>query len=68
MGRVVITDTVAPKETGAVIEVCSITPTLAAAIACMHNDKPVAPITGPATANGRRLIPLPTGGRGRRKS
>ncbi|AFM18008.1 ribose-phosphate pyrophosphokinase [Mycolicibacterium chubuense NBB4] len=43
LGRVIVTDTVAPKETGAVIEVCSIAPTLAAAIACMHNDKPVPP-------------------------
>lgn len=45
LGRVVVTDTVAPKEAGALIEVCSIAPTLAAAIACMHNDEPVATIT-----------------------
>lgn len=68
LGRVVVTDTVAPKETGAVIEVCSIAPTLAAAIACMHNDEPVAPITGPPTTKGRGLTPLRDRGRGRRSS
>jgi ribose-phosphate pyrophosphokinase len=45
---VLVTDTVAPKEVGTVIEVCSIAPTLAMAIACMHDDKPVEPITGPS--------------------
>ena len=44
--RVLVTDTVAPKEAGALIDVCSIAPTLAMAIACMHNDKPVEPVTG----------------------
>jgi ribose-phosphate pyrophosphokinase len=39
--RVIVTDTVAPKEAGRVIEVCSIAPTLAMAIACLHNDKPL---------------------------
>ena len=53
LGRVLVTDTVAPKEAGTVIEVCSIAPTLAMAIACMHNDKPVAPITGHRTTIGR---------------
>lgn len=51
LGRVVVTDTVAHKGTGDLIEVCSIAPTLAEAIACMHNDKPVAPITA---TNGPR--------------
>ena len=32
----------------------SIAPTLAMAIACMHDDKPVEPITGPPRAIGRR--------------
>ena len=41
LGRVVVTDTVAPKKAAPVIEVCSIAPTLAMAIACMHNDKPI---------------------------
>ena len=53
LGRVLVTDTVAPKEAGAVIDVCSIAPTLAMAIACMHNDKPVTPITGDRTTIGR---------------
>ena len=47
LGRVLVTDTVAPKEAGTTIEVCSIAPMLAMAIACMHDDKPVEPITGP---------------------
>jgi ribose-phosphate pyrophosphokinase len=37
--RVLVTDTVAPKEAGTAIEVCSIAPTLAMALACLHNDK-----------------------------
>ena len=39
--RVLVTDTVAVKTTDAVIQVCSIAPTLAEAIACLHNDKPL---------------------------
>jgi ribose-phosphate pyrophosphokinase len=39
--RVIVTDTVAPKEAGRMIEVCSIAPTLAMAIACLHNDEPL---------------------------
>ena len=42
LGRIVVTDTVAPKQAGSVIEVCSIAPILAAAIARMHEDEPVA--------------------------
>ncbi len=41
LGRVLVTDTVAPKEADTVIEVCSIAPMLAMAIASMHDDKPV---------------------------
>ena len=40
-GRVLVTDTVAPKDAGPVIGVCSVAPTLAMAIACMHDDKPI---------------------------
>ena len=39
--RVLVTDTVAPRDAGAVIQVCSIAPTLAEAIACLHNDTPL---------------------------
>jgi ribose-phosphate pyrophosphokinase len=39
--RVLVTDTVAVKTAGTLIQVCSIAPTLAAAIACLHNDKPL---------------------------
>jgi ribose-phosphate pyrophosphokinase len=39
--RVLVTDTVAVKTADALIEVCSIAPTLADAIACLHNDKPL---------------------------
>ena len=41
LGRVLITDTVAPKDAGTVIRVCSIAPTLATAIACLHDDQPL---------------------------
>ena len=68
LGRVVVTDTVAPKETGGLIEVCSIAPMLAAAIACMHNDEPVVPITGSAATNGRRTSLRGGDGRIRRRS
>lgn len=61
LGRVVVSDTVAPKESGGLIEVRSIAPTLAAAIASMHNDNPVEPAVptksrGPTSAcgSGRR--------------
>ncbi|HXY65176.1 MAG TPA: hypothetical protein VEI45_12715 [Mycobacterium sp.] len=37
--RVLVTDTVAVKTAGTLIQVCSIAPTLAAAIACLHTDK-----------------------------
>lgn len=39
--RVLVTDTVAPRDAGTVIQVCSIAPTLAEAIACLHNDTPL---------------------------
>ncbi len=39
--RVLVTDTVAVKTAGTLIQVCSVAPTLAAAIACLHNDKPL---------------------------
>jgi ribose-phosphate pyrophosphokinase len=39
--RVLVTDTVAPKQGIAAIRVCSIAPMLAAAIACLHNDRPL---------------------------
>jgi ribose-phosphate pyrophosphokinase len=39
--RILVTDTVAPKGWGAAIQVCSIAPTLAGAIACLHSDKPL---------------------------
>lgn len=39
--RVLVTDTVAPKDTGTVIEVCSVAPTLAMAIAHLHADQPL---------------------------
>ena len=68
LGRVLVTDTVAPKEAGTVIEVCSIAPMLAMAIACMHDDKPVEPITGPPKAIGRRPAALIGRGRGRPSS
>jgi len=39
--RVLVTDTVAPRDAGTAIEVCSIAPALAQAIACLHGDKPL---------------------------
>ena len=39
--RVLVTDTVAVKNAGTLIRVCSIAPTLADAIACLHTDKPL---------------------------
>ncbi|MCI4674974.1 ribose-phosphate diphosphokinase [Candidatus Mycolicibacterium alkanivorans] len=48
LGRVLVTDTVAPKQAPTVIEVCSIAPTLAAAIACLHNDQPLHQSPAPA--------------------
>lgn len=39
--RIVVTDTVAPKDWGTAIQVYSIAPTLAGAIACLHSDKPL---------------------------
>jgi ribose-phosphate pyrophosphokinase len=39
--RVLVTDTVAPRDAGSAIDVCSIAPTLAQAIACLHGDKPL---------------------------
>ncbi|MGZ6880393.1 MAG: ribose-phosphate diphosphokinase [Mycobacteriaceae bacterium] len=39
--RGLVTDTVAPKSAAGVIEVCSIAPTLALAIACLHSDTPL---------------------------
>jgi ribose-phosphate pyrophosphokinase len=39
--HVLVTDTVAVKTTGSLIRVCSIAPTLADAIACLHADKPL---------------------------
>ena len=54
LGRVLVTDTVAPKEAGTVIEVCSIAPILSMAVAAMHDDKPVEPITGSPRTIGRR--------------
>ena len=39
--RVLVSDTVAPKVATAAIKVCSVAPTLAEAIACMHNDQPL---------------------------
>jgi phosphoribosylpyrophosphate synthetase len=65
LGRVLVTDTVTPKEAPTVIEVCSIASTLAMAIACMHDDKPVTPITGLATVIGRRPSKLFRRGLGR---
>jgi ribose-phosphate pyrophosphokinase len=68
LGRVLVTDTVAPKDAGTVIEVCSIAPTLAMAIACMHDDKPVEPIMGPPKMIGRRPTALLGRGRGQPSS
>jgi len=39
--RVLVTDTVAVKTAGTLIRVCSIAPTVADAIACLHTDKPL---------------------------
>jgi ribose-phosphate pyrophosphokinase len=39
--RVLVTDTVAVKTAGTFVGVCSIAPTLADAIACLHADKPL---------------------------
>ncbi len=39
--RVVVTDTVAPKDAAPPIRVCSVAPMLAEAIACLHGDEPV---------------------------
>ena len=39
--RVHVTDTVAVKTAGTLIRVCSIAPTVADAIACLHTDKPL---------------------------
>ncbi|MBS4730702.1 ribose-phosphate pyrophosphokinase [Mycobacterium sp. SM1] len=39
--RIIVTDTVAPKDGGTLIRVCSIAATLARAIACLHADKPL---------------------------
>ncbi len=39
--RVLVTDIVAVKTAGTLIRVCSIAPTLADAIACLHTDKPL---------------------------
>ena len=41
LGRVLVTDTVAHKDAGTVIEVCSVGSTLAMAIAYLHDDKAV---------------------------
>jgi ribose-phosphate pyrophosphokinase len=68
LGRVLVTDTVAPKQADTVIEVCSIAPTIAMAIAYMHDDKPVEPITGPPKAIGRRPTALIGRERGRPSS
>jgi ribose-phosphate pyrophosphokinase len=68
LGRVLVTDTVAPKQADTVIEVCSIAPTIAMAIAYMHDDKPVEPITGPPKAIGRRPTALDGRRRGRPSS
>ena len=68
LGRVIVTDTVAPKQAGAVVEVCSIAPTLAMAIASMHNDQPVAPITGPRMGIGHKPTPILGRTRGRQRS
>ena len=68
VGRVLVTDTVAPKQADTVIEVCSIAPMLAMAIACMHDDKPVEPITARPKMVGRRPAALIGRGRGRPSS
>ncbi|HYB38247.1 MAG TPA: ribose-phosphate diphosphokinase [Mycobacterium sp.] len=39
--RVLVTDTVASRDGAAVIEVCSVAPMLARAIACLHSDRPL---------------------------
>ena len=39
--RVLVSDTVAVKNTGATIEIASVAPTIADAIACLHTDKPL---------------------------
>jgi ribose-phosphate pyrophosphokinase len=39
--RVLVTDTVAPRDGSAAIQVCAIAPTLAEAITCLHRDKPL---------------------------
>ena len=39
--RVLVTDSVAVKNTGATIEITSLAPTIADAIACLHADKPL---------------------------
>jgi hypothetical protein len=39
--RVLVTDTIAPKDGTTAIQVCSIAPTLADAIACLHTDQPL---------------------------
>ena len=39
--RVLVTDTVAVKTAGTMIRVCSIAPTIADAIACLHTDNPL---------------------------
>ena len=36
-----VTDSIAPKDAAAAIQVCSIAPALAEAIACLHTDKPL---------------------------
>jgi len=39
--RVLVTDTVAVKTAGTMIRVCSIAPTIADAVACLHTDNPL---------------------------
>jgi ribose-phosphate pyrophosphokinase len=39
--RVLVTDTVAAKTAPNLIQVCSIAPTLADTVACLHTDKPL---------------------------
>ena len=68
LGRVLVTDTVAPKGADTVIKVCSIAPALAMAIAYMHDDKPIEPITVPSKAIGRRPAAPIGRGRGRPSS
>jgi ribose-phosphate pyrophosphokinase len=48
LARVLVTDTVAPKEGAAAIQVCSIAATLANAIACLHSDRPLQESAGAA--------------------